>query len=77
MKNFTLYSSLLALLLLFGFNDHEAAQCAANNTKYPSGTINAGTGALVTIANNNYEGEYAQVTGIVNNSKYSTIKSIL
>ena len=70
MKQFFIKSTTLLLVVLFACMQIVSAQCTANTTNFPTGTINAGTGTLVTIANNNYEGEYARITGIVTGSRY-------
>ena len=45
------------------------AQCT-NLTQYPLGTINAGTGSLVTISSSSWEGEYSQITGVTSGTAY-------
>ncbi len=45
------------------------AQCT-NGTQFPTGAVNAGSGAVVTIANNSWEGEYSQITGISSGATY-------
>ena len=47
------------------------SQCnTPNSTQWPTSTINAGTGALVTIATNSQAGDYTRVTGILSGAKY-------
>ena len=69
MNNF--FTKTILLLFLLGVCLQQIhAQCTANTSWFPPFTINVGTGSIVTIATNNYEGEYAQVTGIVSGARY-------
>ena len=60
------------ILILTGlfFTQKVAAQCTANNFLYPNSTINGGTGALVSITTQQYEGDYSQINGIVSGARY-------
>jgi hypothetical protein len=71
MKHFINKILLVFSILLLGLYNQSYAQCTTpNTTKFPTANINCGTGALVTIANNSWEGEYAQITGITNGARY-------
>ena len=66
-----LFKYVLALLLFHFFLVQLVnAQCY-NTTQWPAGATNAGTGALVTIAGDSWEGDYSLVTGIVNGATYN------
>ena len=68
--NNNLTKTVLLFFLLNTFIQQLHAQCTANTSRFPTGTLNAGTGSAVTIATNSYEGEFAQITGIVSGAKY-------
>ena len=65
----TLFLYLFALLAIAP-STRVWSQCAANTSQWPSSAVSAGTGASVTIANNQYEGEYARITGIISGARY-------
>ena len=61
----------IAVFLLFAFanNQQSFGQCT-NNFLFPAATINAGTGAVVQIANNNREGDDSHLNGFQNATTY-------
>ena len=57
------------LLFAFTLNQQSFGQCT-NNSQWPGATINAGTGAVVTISPSNREGDYSHLTGFQNATTY-------